>query len=125
MTEIGPLYHWSPRERLNSIKRLGLVPGRRNAVNGPIYHWDEEGNETKQEYRQDSVSFSPDAATAWAFSHGAWRSRGVFDLWQVWLQPSDEVVINPMWGGRIIEVRVRNRIPKSRLIWVGERTVLK
>lgn len=28
--ELGPLYHWSPRERLSGIKRLGLVPGKRN-----------------------------------------------------------------------------------------------
>ncbi len=123
MTEIGPLYHWSPRERLASIKRLGLVPARRNH-HGPVYHWDENGDETRSEYRQDSISFSLDAATAWSFSHGAWKSVGIFDLWQVWLVKDDEVHISPMWGGRIIEIRVKNRIRKARLIWVGERTVV-
>jgi hypothetical protein len=76
-----------------------------------------------EEYVQQSVSFSPDPATAWAYSHGTWGTVGVFDLWQAWLQPSDEVHILPMWGGRIVEVRVHNRIVKSRLTWVGERTV--
>jgi hypothetical protein len=121
MSDLGPLFHWSPRERLKSIQRLGLMPGRLNV--SPHYHWDEDGNETKQPYRQDSVSFSLDPATAWAYSHGAWRSEGTFDLWMVILSSEDEVHVNPMWGGRITEVRVHNRIMKRRLIWIGERTV--
>lgn len=121
MSTLGHLYHWSPRERLPGIKRLGLVPGRRNH-HGPVFHWDEDGNETSAEYRQDSVSFGPTPALAWAYSHGAWKSVGTFDLWEVQLEPTDEVHVQPMWGDRIVEIRVHNRIKKSRLIWVGERT---
>lgn len=117
---LGPLYHWSPRDRRKSIDRLGLVPGKRNH-NGPTYH--DPDSPGAGEYRQESVSFSLDPATAWAYSHGTWKSTGTFDLWQVWLEPDDEVHVQPMWGDRIVEVRVANRIKKSRLRWVGERTV--
>lgn len=119
-SDLGPLYHWSPRGRLSSINRLGLVPGMRNLA-GPTYH--DPNDKSKGEFRQDGVCFSTDPATAWAYSHETWRSTGKFDLWMVILQPEDEVHILPMWGGRIIEVRVKNRIPKRRLIWVGEREV--
>lgn len=128
MDLLGPLYHWSPRNRLASIKRLGLVPGHRN-VRGPIWH----GTPTNPngdnedvgagEYRAEHVCFSPDPATAWNYSQAVFKVPGTYDLWQVYLQDTDEVHILPMWGGRIVEVRVANRIYKRRLIWVGERTI--
>lgn len=117
---LGPLYHWSPRDRLSSIKRLGLVPGKRN-VAGPTYH--DPDDPDAGEFVQPGVCLSPDPATAWAYSHGAWRSTGTFDLWQVWLEPADEVHVLPMWGDRVVEVRVHNRIRKARLVFIGERTV--
>lgn len=126
-TSVGPLYHWSPRARLNGIKRLGLMPGQRN-ISGPVYHGvNDDGSRIEDddgsvEFRQQMVCFSPDPATAWRYSHGAWGSKGKFDLWQVELIPSDEVHILPNWGGEIVEVRVNNRIKKSRLTWVGERS---
>lgn len=125
---LGPLYHWSPRDRLKSITRLGLVPGKRNVV-GPLYHGTPtDTNEDNEdlgagEFRQPGVCFSPTPVRAWNYSHGAWRSKGTFDLWSVVLTDSDEVHILPMWGDQIVEVRVHNRIPKSRLVWVAERTV--
>jgi len=128
MPDLGPLYHWSPRDRLASIRRLGLVPGRRN-IAGPVLHGtDADGRAIRDEdgsieFRQPGVCFSLDPATAWAYSHGAWRSTGTFDLWQVWLEPTDEVHVLPMWGARVVEVRVHNRLKKSRLHWIGERTV--
>lgn len=120
MSEIGPLYHWSPRDRLASIRKLGLVPGKRN-FHGSTYinHVTSE----EEEYLQPSVSFSLDAATAWNYSHGCWKSEGEFDLWMVVLNPSDEVHVQPCWGSRINEIRVANRIPKKRLTWIGERKV--
>lgn len=127
-TQLGPLYHWSPRDRLKSIKRQGLVPGKRN-VAGPRWNGTEDDPNIDDnrdlgagEFRQAGVCFSPSPATAWGHSHGCWRSVGTFDLWQVDLIDTDEVHVNPQWGATIIEVRVHNRIPKSRLIWVGERT---
>ena len=124
---IGPLYHWSPRDRLKSINRQGLMPGKRN-IAGPIYHGTPDNvNEANEdlgagEFVRNGVCFSTSPATAWNYSHGCWKSSGTFDLWQVDLIDSDEVHVNPQWGARIIEVRVRNRIPKSRLTWIGERT---
>jgi hypothetical protein len=107
------------------------MPGKRS-INGPLWH----GNPTNQnlspnediaagEFLAQWVCFATTPVRAWEYSHGAWRSEGTFDLWSVVLDEKDEVHVNPMWGDRIIEVRVHNRIPKSRLVWVGERTVTK
>lgn len=120
-TELGPLYHWSPRERRKSIDRLGLVPGKKNFAGYGDYTNSVTGED--EVYLQPSLSFSTTPATAWNYSHGVWKTAGTFDLWEVYLLPEDEVHINPMWGSRIIEVRVHNRIMKSRLVWVGERTI--
>lgn len=125
---LGPLYHWSPRDRLPSIKRHGLMPGRRG-FNGPLFHGTPDNPNTENvdlgegEWLAPWVCFATTPVRAWEYSHGAWRSKGTFDLWSVVLLDSDEVHINPMWGSTIIEVRVHNRIPKSRLVFVGERTV--
>ncbi len=115
---LGPLYHWSPRERLASIKRSGLITGKPN-IQGSAYENHVTGEE--EHYFQDSISFSPDPATAWNYSHGCWKTSGVFDLWMVVLDPTDEVRVQPSWGSVIHEVRVHNRIPKKRLVWIGER----
>ena len=115
MTALGPLYHWSPRERLRGIQRLGLIPGRPSTQ--PSY------NPDGSEFRQPAVCASLDAATAWAYSHGAWKSTGTFDLWQFSLVDDDAVEVRSFWGARIVEVRVHNRIRKARLRWIGERTV--
>lgn len=124
--ELGPLYHWSPRDRLNSIKRNGLLPGKPSiAALEAIERLDEGDDLTAAlaEWRASWVCLATTPVRAWNYSHGAWRTKGTFDLWSVTLVDSDEVVINPMWGSTIIEVRVHNRIPKSRLVFVGERTV--
>lgn len=113
---LGPLYHWSPRTRLKSIQRLGLVPGKPRV--SPT-----EGDAEDDGFRQGGVCFSPDPATAWSYSHAVFKVPGIYDLWQVWLEPSDEVHVLPSWGGRIIEVRVHNRIRKARLRWIGERSI--
>ena len=125
---LGPLYHWSPRDRLPSIKRLGLVPGRRN-VRGPVFHGTPDNANSANEdlgageFTQAGVCFSLDPATAWAYSHAVFNVPGTYDLWQVWLESSDEVHVLPMWGDRIVEVSVRNRVRKARLHWIGERTI--
>lgn len=120
-TSLGPLYHWSPRERLSSIRRLGLMPGKKNFAGYGSYENSVTGK--TEEFRASYVCFSTTPATAWSYSHAVWKTEGTFDLWEVYLTEEDEVHINPMWGDRIVEVRVHNRIPKRRLIWVGERTV--
>lgn len=118
MRELGPLYHWSPRERLAGIKRQGLRIGKAN-INGSAYENSVTGK--TEHYFQDSISFSLDPGMAWNYSHGCWKSEGIFDLWMVILEPTDEVRVSPSWGGRLHEIRVHNHIPKKRLIWIGER----
>lgn len=104
------------------------MPGKRNVL-GATKHlaigevWEGEGPPPKGEFRQAAVCCSPDAATAWAYSHGAWGTVGDFDLWQFTLEPEDDVEVLRQWGARIVEVRVYNRVKKSRLVWLGERTV--
>lgn len=130
MNQLGPLYHWSPRDRLKRIKKQGLRPGQLN-ICGPVFH--AEGMDPDDpryadvvaagEFRQDSLCFSLDPATAWAYSHAAWGSVGTFDLWQVQLVDSDEVHVLPMWGAGVAEVRVRNPIDRHRLRYIGERCV--
>lgn len=120
-TSLGPLYHWSPRERLGSIKRLGLVPRKKNFAGYGEYVNPASGE--TEVFLADYVCFATTPATAWNYSHGVWKTTGIFDLWEVYLDETDEVHVNPQWGDRIVEVRVHNRIPKRRLIWVGERTV--
>ena len=119
-TRIGPLYHWSPRDRLASVKRSGLLPGKRNA-HGPVFH--DPDDPELGEFLQQAVCLAPSPAGAWSYSHGTWRTTGTFDLWQVELEPTDAVHILPNWGGESVEVRVANRIHKARLKWVAERTV--
>ena len=127
MTLLGPLYHWSPRDRLASISRLGLVPGRRN-IAGPVRQPPRPAGVDAQdwpgEFRQSAVCASLDAATAWSYSHGAWGSTGSFDLWQFLLVDGDDVQVLRQWGPRVVEVRVHNRVRKARLLWVGERKVI-
>lgn len=120
MSDLGPLYHWSPRERRKGIERYGLMPGKSN-MHGSKSLNPVTGDE--EEFLQSGVCFSLDPITAWNYSHGVWKSTGVFDLWQVWLEPTDEVHVLPMWGGRITEIRVHNRIMKRRVKHVGERIV--
>lgn len=121
-TSIGPIYHWSPRDRLPRIKRLGLMPGMRS----PRLSQDVPEDADIQgwwQWRAPYVCFSTTPATAWNY---ALVIRGVtYDLWEAYLKPSDEVYVMPMWGDAIQEVRVYNRILKSRLNFVGERTALR
>lgn len=130
-TELGPLYHWSPRQRLGGIKRYGLMPGKRNITGSlpdsdvwePLYEGDIEPPRDK--FRQPAVCTSTDPAEAWAYSYDIWKIVGTFDLWQFRLVDTDDVEILRQWGARIFEVRIHNRIHKRRLIWVGERTIIQ
>lgn len=69
------------------------------------------------------ICLSPDAATAWALSggHRIATPHPEWDLWQVHIDKDDEVHVVPFWGRGLMEVRVANRIPKSRLIYLASR----
>lgn len=111
------LFHWSPWERRSSINRDGLLPGQRN-IDGPTWH--DPDRPELGEFLQPAVCFSPDPMTAWRYSHGTWKSSGVFDLWQVTVIDSDTVK-RRREDGRIVEVRIHNPVPRTRLLWVAER----
>lgn len=113
MISLGPLYHWSPRTRLNGITRLGLVPGKRPSV----------GSIPAVTNGTPMVCLGVTPADAWALSgdmHWA-AGLGPWDLWQAWLTATDEVHVLANWGPSLREIRVANRIPKSRLTWIGTR----
>jgi len=111
---LPPLFHWSPRERLGAIRRQGLVPGRPPTIGSiPAVH-DE----------QLVVCFGTGPAAAWRLSGNMRWARHItcWDLWQTEAGPMDAVFVLPEWGNRIKEVRIGNRVPKSRLTWIGERS---
>jgi hypothetical protein len=113
--QVGPLFHWSPRDCRARITRRGLVPGQK-----PSRCYGEPDDDG---FRQPMVCLSSDPSMAWQLSGRIFAVAGqVWDLWQVQLSPSDAIHTVPSWGGRIHEFRVANRIPQSRLWWVAERT---
>lgn len=106
------LYHWSPTVRRKQIIRRGLVPDARPTV----------GNGGIAEGRR-MICLSGDPATAWSLSggHPVARPHPEWDLWQVHIAEGDEVHILPFWGRGVMEIRVANPIPKSRLVYLASR----
>lgn len=101
------LYHWSPSKNRSSIKKYGLVPGRRS-VDGC--------------WRPPYICFSRFPTAAWALSavHNKPQS---WDLWCCW---SDRVGSYKTLGqGKthwwLTEYRISRRIPKGKLWFVGTR----
>jgi hypothetical protein len=113
------LYHWSPGDRRKQIIRRGLIPGSRPTVSSDstVGGADESGD------GRHMVCLSADAATAWTLSGGLPWLRDVpsWDLWQVHIDEGDEVHILPFWGRGVMEIRVANRIPKSRVLFLATR----
>jgi hypothetical protein len=107
------LFHWSPRERRTGITRLGLVPGKRPTAPGGVMavtDWEQ------------MICLGPTPVRAWRLSAQAFGSPyGWWDLWEVSLDAKDAVHLVPQWGPVLREVRVANRIPKRRVVWVAER----
>lgn len=119
---MGPLYHWSPRDRREDIEASGLLPGQ-VAPTGPVYHGTSGEDEGMGEFRQPGICASEDPVTAWNYSNGVWGLGGTWDLWMFDLDRYDEVHVVPFWGTQPNELRVHNPIHHMRLTWVGERTV--
>jgi hypothetical protein len=119
MLQLTPLYHWSPAGRRRSIERRGLQPGMRPSR--PMYDLD---GETEIDWRADHIYLAPDPVTAARMS---WRVFGEpgqeWDLWQAELVAVDNVRMREDSGPYVLEVRVYNRIPKSRLTWLGSRVL--
>jgi hypothetical protein len=120
------LFHWSPEDRRERIIQRGLKPSTPTAV--------ENFDETPTGPRKllPSVGFTTVKAVclgttpshAWALCGALWGQAGeTWDLWQVTLAQDDQVHVLPIHGYRIGELRVLNRIPKSRIWHVGTRVV--
>lgn len=102
------IYHWSPRERKNSILRLGLVPNKLSK---------------DKEFRPNYICFSKSPSLAWGLSAAMSEIYGEWDLWMLWSSiPSyyrtHSVCNKPKC---CVEYRIFERIPKSKLWYVGSR----
>jgi hypothetical protein len=112
------LYHWSPKERRETIRLHGLQPYQPPAVS------------TESEFNEDwahgfgCICFGTDAAKAWAYS-GDLQHVGDVEEWDLWqlkgVVEGDEVRIRAEFGPEIKEVRLFNPVAADRLFWVGER----
>jgi hypothetical protein len=104
---LGPLYHWSPVERRESIKANGLRPGSPAMV-------------ASVELEHVCLGFDP--ASTWAISGAMdFAEADDWDLWLVHLGEHDSVSVRSEFGPRLQEVKVRNVIPPDRLWYVGQR----
>lgn len=138
-----PLFHWSPRERRRGIERFGLRPGMRpHCSNGPLMLDDKLWVHDK-DWRAPYICLGPDPWKAAVYS---WMVHGepgqTWDLWQIWLDASVDVIdwrrredvdiihVERIDGQlvesrhtvkRLVEVRIATRIPKSRVEWLGSR----
>lgn len=116
---LSTLYHWSPRERRETIRSEGLKPYQRPAVS------------TESEFNEDwahgfgCICFGTDPARAWTYSGDMQHVSEVED-WDLWMlkevADTDEVRIRAEFGRQIKEVRIFNPVSADRLWWVGERT---
>lgn len=106
--ELGQLFHWSPRDRRETILREGLRP-----FSGPTCGADPLPYVCLGSTPRGAWALSGD--TDWGHEQEDW------DLWQVTLADTDEVRVRAEYGPRIWEVKVHNVIPPDRMWWVGER----
>lgn len=116
-------YHWSPTENRPRINRYGLRPTCPTAV--PVDVPMKGGARVVDpEASRQMVCLGTSPSHAWSLSGALWADRGSsWDLWQVTLDVGDEVHPLPFYGHRLDEVRVANRIPKSRVWFVATREV--
>jgi len=102
------LYHWSPVDRFEQIRREGLRPHAQPAVASISLCY---------------VCLSPTPSAAWGLSGDMPYMSEVdeWDLWQVRLAKGDEVHIRPNFGPEIEEIKVHGPIPPDRVWWVARR----
>jgi len=105
---LPPLYHWSPADRLNSIRLEGLRTGRPATTSSGGLEY---------------ISLSPDPARAWQLSGAMeWTSEiDEWDLWQVRIAEGDSIQVRSEFGPEVMEIKVRNSIPAERCWYVGRR----
>lgn len=106
MTTLGPLYLYAPRSLREHIEECGLVPD----------------SPTARRARPD-VILSTDAADAWGLTGQVAQAGEKWDLWQVDLEPGDEVRIEPSWGPHLQTVHLASAVPARRVTWIAGRRV--
>jgi hypothetical protein len=109
---ITPLYHWAPASKRSSILANGLKVGSEPTI---------------ESRRLFYICCSADPQTAWKHSAQASKSKeDEWDLWMIWVAPTDSVTVLPQWGADIREVRIANDIPHEpdRLWLVGSRGLI-
>lgn len=122
------MYHWSPIAARAGIIRHGLKPRTYTAISSHPFPRGTKAGHLLTDVVDETirtVCLSATASTAWRYSGGINGQRGsVWDLWEVRLSSDDdEIHVEPMRGYVLDEVRVANRIPKSRVWHVATRTV--
>ena len=124
---IPVLYHWSPSRNRAGIAKRGLVPRTpvgwlRDVVPMVAKLRGHEVIDVEPEQRV-GVCLGTSPWHAWNLS-GAWGKPGEeWDLYSVVTDEGDEVLIRPLQGDVVEEVRVLNRIPKRRVWYVATRVV--
>ncbi len=106
---LTPLYHWSPAERYEAIRRDGLRPGQPPTVaSGQLTY----------------LCLGTDPRLAWAISGAMDHAQEIaehWDLWQIHMVDGDELWVRPDFGPVIQEVKLRGCVPPDRMWWIGRR----
>lgn len=107
MTRPFMLYHWSPSKNRASIKKYGLVPGKKSVCG---------------QWNPSYICFSRYPTVSWALSATHQKPQS-WDLWCCWSNVA--VPLDHTHKGKenwwMAEYRTPNRIPKSKLWFVGTR----
>lgn len=111
------LYHWSPRDRREEIREVGLTPYKPGTLVS-----DDAAAEWAHGF--GCICFGTDPASAWSLS-GDMQHVSEIETWDLWqlreIADGDEVRVRAEFGPRIWEVRIFNPVAADRLWWVAER----
>lgn len=122
---LPPLYHWSPLSARAGIVRRGLKPTCATSCSMMPPGDDHRGmhyDEDDEVFTFKAVCLGTSPIHAWALSGDISAEYGeAWDLWEVRLDDQDRVFPHATIGGVLDEIRVANVIPKTRVLWVGER----
>lgn len=106
---LTPLYHWSPSDRFESIRTIGLQPFQKPTAS--------------TNFRASYTCLGTSPASAWHLSGAtSWgEETDMWDLWEVSVQDHHEVRIRTEQGPKIIEVRVHGPVGADYLWYCGRR----
>lgn len=119
-------YHWSPVENRKGIVRRGLLGKRMPVCTIQVLEMEGESEGEKEEvFRQPMICMGPTPLQAWILSGYLYGDEGsLWDLWQVMLEPEDELVVIHAGNG-VTEIRTPGPIPKRWVQLVGQRVKMR